>query len=72
MQNVENGSLLTNNTAGLELKSITRTADYSQMITKPSDFINESSCNDSHFVKAVEVNCRSMKNVIIIPFTEPY
>ena len=29
-------------TAGLELDGITRTADYSQMINKPSHFINES------------------------------
>ena len=50
MQNVRNGPLLTDNTASLELDSITTTASYSQMIYKPTHFINESSsCIDLIF-----------------------
>ena len=67
------------NTAGLELNSITATAGYSQMINKPTHFIQHtSSCIDfifssnTSFVK----NCVSeqsiyMKNVIITSSTEP-
>ena len=66
------------NTAGLELDSITTTAGYSQMINKPKHLINESlsfidlifSSNTS-YVKTVEVNCWPMKNVIIISCKEP-
>ena len=50
MENVWNGALLNENTAGLELDSITTTAGYSQMINKPWHFFNESSsCIDIIF-----------------------
>ena len=48
-----------NNMAGFELDSIKTTAAYSQMINKPTHFINESS-------SCIDLNCQFMKNVITI------
>ena len=62
------------NTAGLELDSITTTSSHGQMITKPTHFINESSScinlnfsSNNCFVK----NCQTMTNIIIISSTKP-